>query len=60
MLPGMYKNVEKTGGFAPVLAYKSSKTLFFSQKYFTRCTPETFLEDPFKVSEVIYAHSRPD
>jgi hypothetical protein len=45
MLPGMYKNGEKTGGFAHDLAYKSSKTLFFAQKYLTRYTPETFFEE---------------
>jgi hypothetical protein len=45
MLPGMYENGEKMGGFAHFLAYKSSKTLFFTQKYLTRYTPETFFEE---------------
>jgi hypothetical protein len=34
----------KTGGFAHVLAYKSPKTPFFSQKYLTRYTHETFFD----------------
>jgi hypothetical protein len=32
----------KTGGFAHVLAYKSPKMPFFTQKYLTRYTHETF------------------
>ncbi len=69
------KNGEKTGGFTHVLAFKSPKTPFFTQKYLTRCTHETFLRNTrifklttyaiadlylFKVSEVIYAPSRTD
>jgi hypothetical protein len=38
----MYENSEKTGGFAHILTYKSPKTPFFSQKYLTRYTHETF------------------
>jgi hypothetical protein len=41
----MYKNVEKTGSFAHVLAYKSLKTLFLAQRYLTRYTPEMFFEE---------------
>jgi hypothetical protein len=41
----MYKNGEKTGGFAHVLAYKSPKTPFFAQKYLTRYTHEAFFEE---------------
>jgi hypothetical protein len=61
-------------GFAHVLAYKSPKTPFFAQKYFTRYTHEMFFEEYinfkivhnlsqlylFKVSEVIYAPNRTD
>jgi hypothetical protein len=39
------KNGEKTGGFAHVLAFKSPKTPFFTQKYLTRYTHETFFEE---------------
>jgi hypothetical protein len=58
------------------LAYKLPKKLFFTLKYLTRYTPETFLRNTliqiffftyaimelylFKVLEVIYAPSRPD
>jgi hypothetical protein len=33
------------GGFTHCLAYKSPKTPFFAQKYFTRYTQETFFEE---------------
>ncbi len=39
------KNGKKTGSFANVLAYKSPKTPFFTLKYFTRYTHETFFEE---------------
>jgi hypothetical protein len=42
--PKYTKTAKKMGGFAHVLAYKSPKTLFFAQKYFTRYTHETFFE----------------
>jgi hypothetical protein len=45
MPPGMYENGKKTGGFAHFLSYKSPKILFFAQKYLTRYTPETLLEE---------------
>jgi hypothetical protein len=45
MLPRMYKNGKKTGGFAHFLAYKLPKTLFFAQKFLTRYTPETFFKE---------------
>jgi hypothetical protein len=34
----IYDTSEKTGGFPQFLAYKSPKTSFFAQKYFTRYT----------------------
>ncbi len=43
--PEIYENGEKTGGFAHVLANKSLKTPFFSHKYLTRYTHETFFEE---------------
>jgi hypothetical protein len=36
---------QKTGGFAHILAYKSPKTPFFAQKYFTRYT---YSQDVFR------------
>ncbi len=36
------KKGEKTGGFAHVLAYNSPKTPFFTLKYLTRYTHESF------------------
>jgi hypothetical protein len=45
MLPWKYKNSEKMGGFAHILAYKLQKTQFFAQKYLTRYTPKTFLRN---------------
>jgi hypothetical protein len=42
MLPEIYKNGEKMGGFPHFLVYKLLRTPFFAQKYFTRYTPETF------------------
>jgi hypothetical protein len=42
--PKYMKTAKKTGGFTHVLAYKSPKTPFFAQKYFTRYTHETFFE----------------
>jgi hypothetical protein len=41
----MYENGEKTGGFEQILANNLPKTLFFAQKYLTRYTHETFLEE---------------
>jgi hypothetical protein len=41
----MYKNSEKMGGFAHVLANNLPKTPFFAQKYLTRYTHETFFEE---------------
>jgi hypothetical protein len=67
---------ENMGGFAHVLACKLPKTPFFTLKYLTRYTHETFFEEYinfkifrnlaivelylFEVLEVIYAHSRTD
>ncbi len=45
MLPEIYKNSEKMGGFMHFLANKSPKTLFFDQNYFTRYNPEIFFEE---------------
>jgi hypothetical protein len=39
------KNGEKTGDFEHVLACKSPKTPFFTLKYLTRYTHETFFEE---------------
>ncbi len=39
MLPKMYENGKKQGGFTHLLAYKLPKTPFFAQKYFKRYTP---------------------
>jgi hypothetical protein len=39
------KNGEKTGGFVNVFASKAPKTLFFTHKYLTRYTHETFFEE---------------
>jgi hypothetical protein len=39
------KNGKETGGFAHVLAYKLLKTPFFTLKYLTRYTHETFFEE---------------
>jgi hypothetical protein len=69
--PKYTKTAKKKDGFTHVLAYKSPKTLFFAQKYFTRYTQTTFFEECinfkslaelylFKVLEVIYAPSHPD
>jgi hypothetical protein len=52
------KNVEKTGGFAHVLAYKSPKTLFFAQKYLTRYTHETFFEEYTNFQAHFLSHCR--
>jgi hypothetical protein len=50
MPPRMYKNSEKTGGFAHFFMFKSLKTLFFAQKYLTRYIPETFFEEYINTS----------
>ncbi len=42
--PKYTKTAKKPGGFAHVLAYKSTKTPFFAQKYLTRYTHETFFD----------------
>ncbi len=42
--PKIYKNSEKTDGFAHIFAYKSPKMPFFTQKYSTRYTHEMFFE----------------
>ncbi len=39
--PGMYYN----GRITALLAYKSHKMPFFSQKYLTRCTLDMFFEE---------------
>ncbi len=52
--PEIYKNGEKTGGFAHVLAEKSPKTPFFAQKYLTRYTHEMFFEEYIKFKIVHY------
>jgi hypothetical protein len=41
----MYENGEKTGGFAHILAYKSPKKPFFTQKYLIRYTHQTFFKE---------------
>jgi hypothetical protein len=48
----------KTGGFAHVLAYKSPKTPFFAQKYFTRYTHETFFEEYTNFQAHYLSHCR--
>ncbi len=50
----MYKNGEKSGGFAHVLANKSPKTQFFAQKYLTRYTHEMFFEEYINFKIVHY------
>jgi hypothetical protein len=52
------KNSKKTGGFAHVLAYKSLKTPFFAQKYFTRYTHETFFEECTNFQAHYLSHCR--
>ncbi len=42
--PEMYKNGEKSGGFAHMLANNSPKTPFFAKKYLTRYTCLGLLE----------------
>ncbi len=42
--PEIYKNSEKTCGFAHIFACKSPETPFFTQKYLTRYTHEMFFE----------------
>ncbi len=49
---------EKTDGFAHVLAYKSSKTPFFAQKYLTRYIHETFFEEYMNFESHYLSHYR--
>jgi hypothetical protein len=56
--PKIDKNGKKTGGFAHVLAYKSPKTPFFAQKYLTRYTHETFLEEYTNFEAHYLSHCR--
>jgi hypothetical protein len=52
------KTVKKTGSFTHVLAYNSSKKLFFAQKYFTRYTYETFFEEYTNFEAHYLSHCR--
>jgi hypothetical protein len=54
----MYENGEKTGSFPNVLAYKSLKTPFFAQKYFTRYTHEMFFEEYMNFETHYLSHYR--
>ncbi len=56
--PKIDENGEKTDGFAHVLAYKSPKTPFFAQKYLTRYTHETFLEEYTNFQAHYLSHCR--
>ncbi len=59
MPPKKYENGEKTGGFVHVLAYKSRKRPFFTQKYLTRYTHEMFFEEYINFKIVHYlSHCR--
>jgi hypothetical protein len=51
--PEIDKNVEKTGGFVHVLAYKLPKTTFFAQKYL-RYTHKMFFEEYINFKIVRY------
>jgi hypothetical protein len=41
----MYKNDAKTSGLQHSMTLKIPKTPFFTKKYVTKYTPETFFED---------------
>jgi hypothetical protein len=56
--PEIDENGEKTGGFALVLAFKSPKTPFLSQKYLTRYTHETFFEEYTNFEPHYLSHCR--
>ncbi len=56
--PEIYKNGKKTNGLAHILAYKSLKTLFFTQKYLTRYTHETFFEEYTNFQSHYLSHCR--
>jgi hypothetical protein len=70
----MYINSKKMGSFAHFLANESQKMPLYAQKYITRSTPGTFLEEYINfinfhylrhcgvihVLEFIYAPSHPD
>ncbi len=59
MLPEIYKNGKKMGSFPHFLAYKLPRTPFFCSKVLYKIYSRDLLY-LFKVSEVIYAPSRPD
>jgi hypothetical protein len=56
--PKYTKTAKKTGGFAHVLAYKSPKTPFCTQKYLTRYTHETFFEEYMNFKTHYLSHCR--
>jgi hypothetical protein len=56
--PEIYKNGEKTGGFAHVFSWKSTKTPFFTQKYLKRYTHETFFEEYMNFETHYLSHYR--
>jgi hypothetical protein len=56
--PEIEKNGKKVGGFAHVLAYKSPKMPFFTQKYLTRYTHETFFKEYTNFEAHYLSHCR--